>query len=110
MKLQTLVKKIKDEYKWWNDISQHGCGDVFYEDGVNMNLIRNHIIFLKNQIITQAKEEGGQIPQEVFWALPPEVPNTFMVKSGKHYKRCKNWSKEKVSKIVLKADTDMALF
>lgn len=111
MKLQELIKKIRDNYKWWNDIAQHGCNDPFWEDGCNLNLIRNHIISLKSQIIGQAEEDMEQIPQEVYWAIPPEVPNTFMVRSGKHYRiRRKNWEKERLSKIVLIADTDMSLF
>ena len=111
MKLQELVRKIRDNYKWWNDIATHGCSDPFWEDGCNLNLIRNHIISLKSQIIGQAEEDMEQIPQEVYWAIPPEVSNTFMVRSGKHYRiRRKNWEKERLSKIVLIADTDMSLF
>lgn len=110
MKRQGLVKKIRDEYKLWNEIAKHGCSDPFWEDGADMNLVRNHIIYLKSQIIGQAEEDMEQIPQEVYWALPPKVPDTFMVKSGKYYKRCKNWDKERFSKIILSADTDMTLF
>lgn len=111
MKLQALKKKIRDNYKWWNDIATHGCGDPFWEDGCNMNLIRNHIILLRSQISRQAREEMQPVPGEVYWALPPEVPNTFMVKHGQYYQaRCSNWDKERVSKIVLKSDIDMALF
>lgn len=110
MNLQALIKKIRASYKYWHEIAEHGCSDPFWEDGVNMNLIRNHIIFYKSQIIDQVEEKMGQIPQEVYWAMPPEVPNTFMVRNSKYYLRHKNWDKERVSKIVLRADTDMALF
>lgn len=111
MKLQELVKKIRDNYKWWNDIAQHGCSDPFWEDGCNLNLIRNHIISLKSQIIGQAEEEMEQIPQEVYWALPPEVPDTFMVRNGKYYwTRVTNWDSKKIRRIVLKTDLETALF
>lgn len=105
-KLTILVKKIRDEYKWWNEIAKYGCSDPFWPDGTNMNLIRNHIIYLKNQIIAQAEEEKKLIPREFYWALPPEVPEEYMVKSGKSFLRYKKWN----SKIVLKADPDMTLF
>lgn len=111
MKLQTLVKKLRDSYKSWNEISKHGCSDPFWEDGANMNLVRNHIIYFKSEVIGQAEEEMKQIPQEVYWTIPPEVPNTYMVRNGKYYRsRCKNWDKEKISRIILNADTEMSLF
>lgn len=111
MKLQALIKKIRASYKYWHEIAEHGCSDPFWEDGCNLNLIRNHIIWLRGQINEQAEEEMKPIPREFYWALPPEVPNTFMVKHGQYYQaRCSNWDKERVSKIVLNADTDMCLF
>ncbi len=104
------IAEIRNEYKMWDEIAEHGCGDPFWEDGANMNIIRNHIIYYKKQLISKAEEENAPIPQEVYWALPPEVPDTYMVKSGKCYKRCKKWDKERNSEVVLKADPEMALF
>ena len=104
------IAEIRNEYQAWDWIAEHGCGDPFWEDGANMNIIRNHIIYYKKQLISQAEEENAPIPQEVYWALPPEVPDTYMVKSGRCYKRCKKWDKERNSELVLKADTDAALF
>ena len=104
------IAEIRNEYKMWGEIAEHGCGDPFWEDGANMNIIRNHIIYYKKQLISKAEKENAPIPQEVFWALPPEVPDTYMVKSVKNHFRTKKWDKDKISEIVLKADTDMALF
>ena len=106
MKLRALLMEIRNEYQAWNEIAEHGCSDPFWPDGVNMNLIRNHIVFLKDQILAQAKEEKKLIPREFYWVLPPEVPEEYMVKSGKSFLRYKKWN----SKIVLKADPDMTLF
>lgn len=110
MKLRALLTEIRNEYQAWDEIAEHGCGDLFWEDGANMNIVRNHILYYKKQLISQAEEENAPIPQEVYWALPPEVPDTYMVKSGRCYKRCKKWDKERISEIVLRADTDAALF
>lgn len=111
MKLQALIKKIRASYKYWHEIAEHGCSDPFWEDGCDLNLIRNHIIWLRGQIKEETKEEMKPIPREFYWALPPEVPNTFMVKHGQYYQaRFSNWDKERLSNIVLTADTDMALF
>lgn len=104
------IAEIRNEYKMWDWIAEHGCSDPFWTDGANMNIIRNHIIYYKKQLISQAEEENAPIPQEFYWALPPEVPDTYMVKSGRCYKRCKKWDKERNSEIVLRADTDAALF
>jgi len=60
----------------------------------------------KKQLISQAEKENVPIPPEVYWALPPEVPEEYMVKSGKSFLRYKKWNR----RIVLKADTDAAPF
>ena len=104
------IAEIRNEYKMWDEIAEHGCGDPFWEDGANMNIVRNHILYLKKQLISQAEKENVPIPPEVYWALPPEVPDTYMVKSGKNHFRTKKWDKDRISEIVLRADTDMALF
>lgn len=100
------IAEIRNEYTMWDWIAEHGCSDPFWTDGANMNIIRNHIIYLKKQLISQAEKENVPIPQEVFWALPPEVPEEYMVKSGKSFLRYKKWNR----RIVLKADPDMTLF
>ena len=111
MKLQALIKQLRASYKYWHELAEHGCSDPFWEDGANLNLLRNHIIYFKSQIINQAEEEQQSIPPEVYWVIPPKVPNTYMVKNGKYYRiRRKNWEEGKLSKIVLIADTDMSLF
>lgn len=111
MELHVLVKKIRDNYKWWNDIATHGCGNPFWEDGCNMNLVRTHIIGLRLKINEQATEEMKPLPKEFYWVLPPEVPDTFMVRNGKYYwTRVTNWDSEKIKRIVLKTDLETALF
>lgn len=110
--LQTLVKEIRGQYKLWADIAEHGCGDPFWEDGCNMNLARTHIIGFRLKISEQATEEMKPLPKEFYWALPPEVPDTFMVRNGKYYwTRVTNWDAgKKIKRIVLKADLETALF
>lgn len=109
--LQTLVKEIRDQYKLWAAIAKHGCGDPFWEDGCNMNLVRTHIIGLRLKINEQATKEMKPLPKEFYWALPPEVPDTFMVRNGKYYRtRVTNWDSEKIKRIVLKTDLEAALF
>ena len=66
MTLQALIKKIRASYKYWYEIVEHGCSDPFWEDGCNLNLIRNHIIGLRDQISEQAEDEMKPIPKEFY--------------------------------------------
>lgn len=109
IKLTILVKRIRDEYKWWNEIAEHGCSDPYWPDGSNLNLIRNRILSLRREAIDRAREDGASIPPEAYWSLPPEVPPSFMAK-GNPYRRRKEWADEKVSEIVLRADMEMSCF
>ena len=46
---EKLGKELRGSYECWNHILQNGAGDPFWEDGANMNLVRNHIIYYKRQ-------------------------------------------------------------
>lgn len=60
------IAEIRNEYKMWDWIAEHGCSDPFWTDGANMNIIRNHIIYYKKQLISKAEEENAPIPQEFY--------------------------------------------
>ena len=45
---EKLGKELRGSYECWNHILQNGAGDPFWEDGANMNLVRNHIIYYKS--------------------------------------------------------------
>ncbi len=45
MTLQQIQAEIDCEFQDWNKIACSGCQDPGFPDGVNMNLIRNHIIY-----------------------------------------------------------------
>ena len=36
------------EYEHWEYLKEYGGSDPHYDDGVNMNLTRNHIIYIKH--------------------------------------------------------------
>ena len=48
--LCNLNRQIAEAVAHWKDIKENGCHDPFWPDGVNMNLVRNHIIYYLNQI------------------------------------------------------------
>ena len=71
--LPTLIEK---EYAKWENIHVHGCSDPSWADGVNLNLIRNHIISYKQQMAGTLLEH---LYLEIFnRPLPPEVDNNYM--------------------------------
>ena len=82
---QDYVNDIIKELVNWKYSNENGCQDPFWADGVNMNLIRNHIIYAKNQILELA-ENGEELPDEYYIPTPPEVDDNYIVKANKYYK------------------------
>ena len=77
-------------HKHWDDLKKNGCSDPAWPDGVNLNLVRNHIIYWYRLL----RERTSQTVQlSMFDAgmdlrnerpLPPEVPDRYMVPTGKY--------------------------
>lgn len=47
---EDLRQRIDDEFRRWDHIHLHGCSDPAWEDGININLVRNHIIYYYRQM------------------------------------------------------------
>ena len=43
-RLSEIMAILDDDIQRWNFIKEHGCSDPTWPDGVNMNLVRNHVI------------------------------------------------------------------
>ena len=94
MTVEEIQTEIDRAYKHWEEISKHGTSDPFWPDGVNMNLVRNHIIYYQ-RMMAERKNLGMQLslfgePQiEGERDLPPMVPEGYMAKGGKYFnERC----------------------
>ena len=77
--IESLAKDALCEYERWLYIREHGCSDPFWPDGANMNLVRNHIIYDKQQIEDLIISEDllfQPIPYVV--PTPPKVAENFM--------------------------------
>lgn len=70
-----LERDLEEEYRGWEYLYEHGGSDPFHSDGVNLNLVRNHIIYDKKQM-----EELQYFPPIYNRELPPEVPNNYMAR------------------------------
>ena len=60
-------------------IRENGCSDPFWADGVNMNLVRNHIIFYKQKLSEEATL--FLLPEAFYRETPPLVDNDYMARA-----------------------------
>lgn len=67
---------LEKSFARWNYIRENGCSDPFWADGVNMNLVRNHIIFYKQKLSEEATL--FLLPEAFYREIPPEVDNNYM--------------------------------
>lgn len=80
MSKQTLEEGLQDSFQRWDTELYNGGSDPFHSDGDNMNLLRNHIIYFKQQI-----REEGELPGIFHRKIPEELPGNFMVQAEKIY-------------------------
>lgn len=73
-----LSNNLKAEYTRWKDIFDNGCSDPTWEDGVNINLVRSHILYEKKRTEEALKDNYIAYPNEYFYPEPVMLPNSFM--------------------------------
>ena len=78
-KEEAYDKELADEFAQWERYRVHGGQDPFYPDGVNMNLIRNHIIYYKIQIEKNMKPE--EYPECYYRETPSEIDDSYMARA-----------------------------
>lgn len=66
-----LGAEIRENMERYEELRQYGGTDPFWPDGVNMNLCRNHIIYLRKRIEQELKPE--YYPEEYYMVLPKEA-------------------------------------
>ena len=69
--------ELKSEFDYWEHIKQFGASDPFWADGVNLNLVRNHIIYYKNLI---EETEEPPYPEIYYRETPPEIDADYMAR------------------------------
>ena len=70
------------EYAHWEYLREHGGSDPFYDDAVNMELTRNHIIYAKRQIEEKYGGDREKYPEKYFRELPPEAAKGYMANAA----------------------------
>ncbi len=78
-----LGQRLHSDYKRWVQIFTEGCSDPTYCDGVNVDLVRNHIFYDKAVIEKNLQHNYMAYPDEYFYPDPIELPQTFMAKDRK---------------------------
>ena len=93
MTVQQIQAEIDREFQQWNNIACSGCQDPSWPDGVNMNLVRNHIIYWyrlldeKHVADTQTSLFDSQMAEAPRRPVPPKVPDQNMVAECKYSDR-----------------------
>lgn len=77
-----MEKELVQEYERWEYLWEHGGSDPFYDDAVNLNLIRNHISYWKRMMEEEYGPAQGEYPAVYFRELPPEIGKGYMVKAA----------------------------
>lgn len=77
MKKKDYGTELRQEHERWNQLFSHGGQDPAWPDGVNLNLVRNHIIACRKLL----EQEGGEMPEEYGWPVPPELPKDYMART-----------------------------
>lgn len=71
---------MRTEYARWQTLYEQGGSDPLYSDGVNLALVRNHIIRVKQQI--EKELMITEYPKEYYDDLPPEVAQDYMARAN----------------------------
>lgn len=71
--------ELEKSYAEWDELFKNGGSDPFWTDGVNLELVRNHIIYCKKMLAEQENSLFG-LPDIYYRELPPEVDCNYMAR------------------------------
>ncbi len=75
----TVEEKVEleliQEYDRWESLYENGGSDPHWPDGVNLNLVRCHIINYRRQL-----EEAGYFPEVYQRTVPPEIDPWYIAR------------------------------
>lgn len=89
--MQEAVAELVERHNRWQNLYENGGSDPSWSDGVNLNLVRNHIHFTKRKIEKLVEEH-----KELFFPaeyekieIPQEVSNDYMANPEKIIREAK---------------------
>ena len=69
---------LQKAFDRWDDIHKNGCDDPFWPDGVNLELVRNHILYYR-ALLEETPTLFG-FPEIYYREVPPEIPQSYMAR------------------------------
>ena len=69
--LEESIASLVLEKERWIDVCKFGCSDPAYTDGVNMNLVRNHMIYYKCKIQEICKKRKLSFQKNIIFRFLP---------------------------------------
>lgn len=76
--LETLVLECEERFKRWTEIHENGCCDPTWPDGVNLNLVRNHIMITQKRIKDYCEVGNEELPAIALREVPPKLDSDYM--------------------------------
>lgn len=77
--VRDLEAQMLSSYKRWKTLFTTGGSDPSWSDGVNLNLVRNHINYYKRQIEELLLGRFIDYPDTYWYPEPKVVPQNFSV-------------------------------
>lgn len=74
-----VVQELIDGFEKWDVLYNYGGNDPMWSDGVNLNLVRNHIIAYKKRIEETLAPED--YPSIYYRDTPPKIEDDYMANS-----------------------------
>lgn len=75
---EDYAAELQKSHERWAYIYEHGASDPFWEDGCNLDLVRNHILYYRSKIEETISPEN--YPAVYFKEIPPEVDRNYMAR------------------------------
>ena len=86
--LTKWTAELTRSFDRWDYLYEHGGSDPFHADGVNLNLVRNHIIYEKRELEKIINEEqettlfSSTYPAIYYRDTPSKVPYSYMAREN----------------------------
>ncbi|MCB6416603.1 hypothetical protein LI221_16345 [Faecalimonas umbilicata] len=87
--LENCKNGITDSILKWTELNTYGGSDPCWNDGYNMNLVRNHILYYRKKIEQLCETLDCALPTEYYLPIPPVVPDSYMANKGQKERICK---------------------
>lgn len=81
---EEIAQQIRNSFSHWEEVNEKGTQDPFFPDGINLNLIRNHIIYDQDRLkkLCKAQKIRPCLP-EAKLKLPRKKKEWYMAPGSK---------------------------